>query len=60
MNMKNLQESSRWTNWIKNVYYVGTLVSLIFIMAQAIYTRRSITQSSEWEKAKIMTTTLTQ
>ena len=38
---------------MQNIYQLGTLASLIFIMAQAYYARRSILQSSEWEKAKI-------
>ena len=51
--MKNRQKRNRRTNWLQNIYYIGTLASLIFIMAQAYYARRSMIQSSEWEKAKI-------
>lgn len=41
------------SRWLPNLYYVGTLVSLIFILAQAFYAKRSIVESSEWEKAKM-------
>ena len=40
-------------NWIQNLYYLCTLGTLIFIMAQAYYAKCSIDQSREWEKAKI-------
>ena len=46
-------QKNRWKNWMQGVYYFGTLATLIFIMAQAYYARRSIIQSSEWEKAKM-------
>ena len=39
--------------WLEQIYYVGMLVSVFFIMGQAFYARRSIIQSSEWEKAKM-------
>ena len=39
--------------WLENTYYVGMLASILFIMGQAFYARRSMIQSSEWEKAKI-------
>lgn len=39
--------------WLPNLYYAGTLVSLIIILAQVFYAKRSIVESSEWEKAKI-------
>ena len=51
--MINKQKRNKRKNWMQNIYYIGTLASLIFIMAQAYYARRSILQSSEWEKAKI-------
>ena len=51
--MSNQQRRDRWKNWMQNIYQLGTLASLVFIMAQAYYARRSILQSSEWEKAKI-------
>jgi len=40
-------------NWLENIYYIGMLASIIFILGQAYYARRSIIQSSEWEKAKM-------
>ena len=39
--------------WLENTYYVGMLASILFIVGQAFYTRRSMIQSSEWEKAKV-------
>jgi len=39
--------------WLENTYYVGVLASIFFIMGQVFYARRSMIQSSEWEKAKI-------
>jgi len=51
--MSNQQRRDRWKNWMQNIYQLGTLASLVFIMAQAYYARRSILQSSEWEKAKL-------
>jgi len=38
---------------LQNLYYVGTLITLLFIMAQVFYAKRSMTESSEWEKAKL-------
>ena len=51
--MNNKQKRNKRKNWTQNIYQLGTLASLIFIMVQAYYARRSILQSSEWEKAKI-------
>ena len=39
--------------WLPNLYYIGTLASLCFILAQAYYAKQSILQSSDWEKAKM-------
>lgn len=44
---------ARISSWLPNLYYVGTLVSLCFILAQAYYAKQSIIESSEWEKAKM-------
>ena len=44
---KNLEK------WLLNLYYVGTLLTLFFIMAQVFFARRAVIQSSEWEKAKL-------
>jgi len=38
---------------MQNMLSIGTLISLIFIMLQVYYARRSALQSSEWEKAKM-------
>ena len=51
--MTDKQKRNRRKNWMQNIYQLGTLASLIFIMVQAYYARRSNLQSSEWEKAKI-------
>jgi len=48
--MSNKEKRSKW---LEQIYYVGMLVSIFFIMGQAFYARRSIIQSSEWEKAKM-------
>ncbi|NDV57562.1 hypothetical protein [Bacteroides sp. 519] len=39
--------------WLPNLYYVGTLISLFFIMAQVFYAKQTMVQTNEWEKAKI-------
>ena len=39
--------------WLPNLYYVGTLITLALIMAQVFYAKRSMVESSEWEKAKM-------
>ena len=54
--MNSEQKKSRGERmnlWLSNLYYVGTLVSLLFILAQVYYAKRSMVESSEWEKAKI-------
>ncbi len=55
--MKNKKQKQKWYGevkvWLPNLYYIGTLVSLCFILAQVFYARRSIIESSEWEKAKM-------
>jgi len=38
--------------WLSNLYHIGTLLTLFFIMAQVFLARNSMKQSSEWEKAK--------
>jgi len=40
-------------SWLEILYYVGTLLTLLFIMAQVFIARHTMTQSSEWEKAKM-------
>ncbi len=55
--MENKEQKRKWytkvSTWLPNLYYVGTLVSLFFILAQIFYAKRSIVESSEWEKAKM-------
>jgi hypothetical protein len=41
------------SQWLKILYYTGTLLSLCFTMAQVFLARRSMIQASEWEKAKL-------
>jgi hypothetical protein len=41
------------SNWLQNIYHIGMLVSIIFIMVQAYYARSSMIRTSEWEKAKM-------
>ena len=48
--MSNKEKKSKW---LEQIYYIGMLVSIFFILGQAYYARRSIMQSSEWEKAKM-------
>jgi hypothetical protein len=43
----------KFSNWLQNVYHIGMLVSLVFILAQVYYARSSMVQTSEWEKAKM-------
>ena len=45
--------ASKFNIGLQNLYYIGTLVSLFIILAQVFYAKRSITESSEWEKAKL-------
>lgn len=54
--MGNEQKKSwgaKISQWLPNLYYIGTLVSLCFILAQAYYAKQSVIESSQWEKAKI-------
>lgn len=55
--MENKEPKKNWCKnisvWLPNLYYIGTLVSLIIILAQVFYAKRSIVESSEWEKAKM-------
>ena len=44
---------SRFSIVLQNLYYVGTLLTLCFIMAQVYYAKRMMSDSGEWEKAKI-------
>jgi hypothetical protein len=41
------------SNWLQNIYHIGMLVSIIFIMVQTYYARSSMIRTSEWEKAKM-------
>ena len=43
----------KFSNWLQDVYHIGMLVSLVFIMAQVYYARSTMLQTSEWEKAKM-------
>ena len=54
--MSNEKKSSlyhRFNIGLRNLYYVGTLVTLFFIMAQVFFAKRAMTETSEWEKAKM-------
>ena len=54
--MNNEQKKSRLAKfnvWLPNLYYVGSLITLTFIMAQVFYAKRAMVESSEWEKAKV-------
>jgi len=48
-----IKQNKNLKAWLSNLYYIGTLLTLFFIMAQVILARRAIIQSSEWEKAKL-------
>ena len=52
-NEKKYSFYSRFSVSLQNLYYVGTLVTLIFIMAQVFFAKRAMNESSEWEKAKM-------
>ena len=45
--------SSKFNISLQNLYYIGTLVTLCIILAQVFYAKRAVTESSEWEKAKM-------
>ena len=45
--------NSKLNVWLPNLYYVGTLITLFFIMAQVFYAKQTVVKSSEWEKAKM-------
>ena len=45
--------SSKFNISLQNLYYIGTLVTLCIILAQVFYAKRAMTESSEWEKAKM-------
>jgi hypothetical protein len=50
--MSTEQKTSR-KGWLSNLYSIITTLTLVVIMAQVIIARRSMVESSEWEKAKI-------
>jgi hypothetical protein len=52
-NEKKRSFYSKFSISLQNLYYVGTLVTLCFIMAQVYYSKRIMSESSEWEKAKM-------
>lgn len=35
------------------MYYIAAILSFIFILGRVVFARRSIVESSQWEKAKI-------
>ncbi|MDR0231268.1 MAG: hypothetical protein LBI82_04030 [Dysgonamonadaceae bacterium] len=39
--------------WLPNLSYIGVLITLFIIMIQVFYARRSMVETSEWEKAKM-------
>ncbi len=43
----------RFRESLQSFYYVGTLITLVLIAVQAFYAKRTVTQSSQWEKAKV-------
>ncbi|WP_101688987.1 hypothetical protein [Dysgonomonas massiliensis] len=57
MTSTNKEQKKSWyekiSSILPNLYYIGTLISLIIILAQVFYAKRSIVESSEWEKAKM-------
>ena len=50
--MSSKQEKIR-KGWLSNLYSIVTMLTLFVIMAQVIIARRSMVESSEWEKAKM-------
>ena len=53
MNSEKKLVNPKFTAYLQNLYYAGTLISLFFIMAQVFYAKRTMKESSEWEKAKL-------
>lgn len=51
------EQNKKWYGpvlvWLPNIYYVATILSLTFILAQVFFAKRSIVENGEWEKAKI-------
>ncbi len=44
---------ARFRESLQSFYYAGTLITLVLIAVQAFYAKRTVTQSSQWEKAKV-------
>ena len=49
----SIKHKKKHKTWMSNLYQIGTLLTLFFIMAQVFLARRSMIQSNEWEKAKV-------
>ncbi len=43
----------RFRESLQSFYYAGTLITLVLIAVQAFYAKRTVTQSGQWEKAKV-------
>ena len=39
--------------WLPNLSYLGVIITLFIIMVQVFYARRTMVETSEWEKAKV-------
>ena len=49
----SIEEKGNHKTWMSNLYQIGTLLTLFFIMAQVFLARDAMIRSSEWEKAKV-------
>ena len=49
----SIEEKGNHKTWMSNLYQIGTLLTLFFIMAQVFLARDAMIRSSEWEKARV-------
>jgi len=49
----SVEQKENRKGWLSNLYSIVTMLTLFVIMAQVIIARRSMVESSEWEKAKV-------
>jgi len=49
----SIEHKKKHKTWMSNLYHIGTLLTLFFIMAQVFLARNAMIRSSEWEKARV-------
>ena len=52
-NEKKKLKNNNFNVWLANLSYIAVVITLILIMLQIFYAKRTMDESSEWEKAKM-------